>query len=382
MVLSLWRLRSRGEETSNVDLKKLYNGMRNFFSLQIHHGGMFTKSRSRRYVDGTVDYFYYVDIDLFSVHELDAMVKELGYVERQGLNYHFLIPELDLDFGLLPLVIDGDVHALSTYVPTTSVVISVYIEHGQTSVTSYFQTINEELLGKHSDVISDGSSEEDSEDGQRIVFDEEPMIDDVHVNMINFTGVVDEDIDLGYFAHATNDMQVHEDSEDEPLEVLDNDLFESIASSLTPTVKAIIEANKKDASQLRCIFNGADKYQVTGQWMDQYVVNLKDRTCTCSNWDITGIPCKHAIAAMYDKMQNGSDCGDPEDWVHKCYWLSTWNAMYQYTIDPINGKNMWPRSSCPTTLLPPKHHKQVGRPKKKRKRAVDEPRQSTSLSRK
>ena len=129
--------------------------------------------------------------------------------------------------------------------------------------------------------------------------------------------------------------------------------------SLTPTAKAIVEANKKDASQLRCIFNGADKYQVTGQWMDQYVVNLKDRSCTCRNWDITGIPCKHAIAAMYDKMQNGSDCGDPEDWVHKCYWLSTWNAMYQYTIDPINGKNMWPRSSCPTTLLPPKHHKQV-----------------------
>ncbi|KAL4584787.1 hypothetical protein LXL04_009397 [Taraxacum kok-saghyz] len=164
MVLSLWRLRSRGEENSKVDLKKLYNGMRNFFSLQIYHGGMFTKSRSRRYVDGTVDYFDYVDIDLFSVHELDAMVKELGYVERQGLNYHFLIPELDLDFRLLPLVIDGDVHALSTYVPTTSGVISVYIEHGQTSVTSYFQTIDEELLGKHSDVISDGSSEEDSED--------------------------------------------------------------------------------------------------------------------------------------------------------------------------------------------------------------------------
>ncbi|KAL4585030.1 hypothetical protein LXL04_009643 [Taraxacum kok-saghyz] len=232
MVLSLWRLRSRGEDTSNVDLKKLYNGMRNFFSLQINHGGMFTKSRSIRYVDGTVDYFDYVDIDLFSVHELDVMVKELGYVERQGLNYHFLIPELDLDFGLLPLLIDGDVHVLSTYVPTTSGVISVYIEHGQTSVTSYFQTIDEELLGKHSDVISDGSSEEDSEDDQRIVFDEEPMIDDVHVNMINFTSVVDEDIDLGYFAHATNDMQVHEDSEDEPLEVLDNDLFESIASDL------------------------------------------------------------------------------------------------------------------------------------------------------
>ncbi|KAL4562133.1 hypothetical protein LXL04_034327 [Taraxacum kok-saghyz] len=131
------------------------------------------KSRSRRYVDGTMDYFDYVDIDVFSVHELDAMVEELGYVERQGLKYHFLIPELDLDFGILPLVIDGDVHALSTY------------------------TIYEEPLEKDSDVICDGSSEDHSEDDQsKIVFDEEPVIDDVHVNMINFSSVVDEYIDL------------------------------------------------------------------------------------------------------------------------------------------------------------------------------------------
>ncbi|KAL4573250.1 hypothetical protein LXL04_020049 [Taraxacum kok-saghyz] len=226
MVLTLWKLRSKGEEQSNVDLKKLYNRMSNFFSLKIHHGGMFTTSRSRRKVDGTIDFFNYVDTDLFSVHEVDAMVKELGYMEKKGLNYHFLILELDLDFGLLPLVIDGDVHALSIYVPTTNRVI----EHGQTRVTSYFQTIDEEPLGKDTDVISDGSSEEDIEDNQsKIMFDEEPMIDDVHVNMINFSSVY-EDIDLGYFAHATNDMQVHEDIEDDPLEVLDNDLFESIAS--------------------------------------------------------------------------------------------------------------------------------------------------------
>ncbi|CAI9272846.1 unnamed protein product [Lactuca saligna] len=34
---------------------------------------------------------------------------------------------------------------------------------------------------------------------------------------------------------------------------------------------------------------------------------------------------------------------------------------------------MWPKSDCPFTLLPPKHKTQVGRPKKKRRRGVDEP---------
>nr|KAJ0198299.1 hypothetical protein LSAT_V11C700372410 [Lactuca sativa] len=73
---------------------------------------------------------------------------------------------------------------------------------------------------------------------------------------------------------------------------------------------------------------------------------------------------------------------DPEVWVNQWYWLSIWNDMYQHTIDPINGRSMWPRSDYPTTLLLPKHHKHVGRPKRKRKRAADEPTQSTSLSRK
>ncbi|GER36314.1 FAR1-related sequence 1 [Striga asiatica] len=31
---------------------------------------------------------------------------------------------------------------------------------------------------------------------------------------------------------------------------------------------------------------------------EKFVVNLKRHTCTCRIWDISGIPCKHAIAAV------------------------------------------------------------------------------------
>nr|KAJ0226753.1 hypothetical protein LSAT_V11C100017670 [Lactuca sativa] len=46
--------------------------------------------------------------------------------------------------------------------------------------------------------------------------------------------------------------------------------------------------------------------------------------------------------------------------------------MYKYKVQPINGRSMWPKSDFPITLTPPKHTKQVGRPKKKRKRAQTE----------
>ncbi|GKC31263.1 hypothetical protein Tco_1038557 [Tanacetum coccineum] len=62
----------------------------------------------------------------------------------------------------------------------------------------------------------------------------------------------------------------------------------------------------------------------------------------------------------------------PEMWVNPCSWLSTWKETYSHKIQPICGTKYWEKSTCPTTLLPPKHHVQVGRPRKKRKRSKHE----------
>ncbi|CAH1450205.1 unnamed protein product [Lactuca virosa] len=93
------------------------------------------------------------------------------------------------------------------------------------------------------------------DDSTKTMFDEKPLIDGVEVNMINCYTVVDEDIDLGHPDQTNNNKEVYEDNENEPSEVLDNDMFESVASE----------------------------------------------------------------QEMYDKLKNGSECGDLEDWVNKCY---------------------------------------------------------------
>ena len=149
-------------------------------------------------------------------------------------------------------------------------------------------------------------------------------------------------------------------------------IIDKCEGPLTPHATNLLEKIKRDASQYICQFNGAGKYQVAGPWMDQCVVNFNEKTCTCRRWEIIGIPCKHAVAAMWDMELNGQKVGSPEQLVHPTYWLQTWKEMYKVKIDPINGRGMWPISQCPTTLLPPKHHKQVGRPKKKRRKTKDE----------
>jgi hypothetical protein len=41
-----------------------------------------------------------------------------------------------------------------------------------------------------------------------------------------------------------------------------------------------------------------------------HAVNLVAKTCGCKKWDLTGIPCNHAVAAIMKIKQH------PEDYVH------------------------------------------------------------------
>ncbi|GJZ36493.1 hypothetical protein Tco_0582684 [Tanacetum coccineum] len=65
---------------------------------------------------------------------------------------------------------------------------------------------------------------------------------------------------------------------------------------------------------------------------------------TVRKWELTCIPCAHAIATNYNMALNGIQVGIPEEWVHKCYWLATWKHAYSYTLRCLNGKVMWKKS--------------------------------------
>ncbi|GJX26570.1 ribonuclease H-like domain-containing protein [Tanacetum coccineum] len=107
------------------------------FSIRIHLGGSFRMYPCRRYVDGHVDIFDMVDIDLFSVIALNRMVLQLGYTgEFEPLFYNYLRPLSTLDEGLYDLACDEDVHCLATFVRSFKL-LEVYIEHGYTVVDSY-----------------------------------------------------------------------------------------------------------------------------------------------------------------------------------------------------------------------------------------------------
>ncbi|CAI9295555.1 unnamed protein product [Lactuca saligna] len=126
-------------KSETYDITNEYERVLTMFTIKLHHGGNFTKLPNTKYVKGEMRYIDLVDIDEFSVHELDAMMLELGYSVPPVIYYYFRIPHEDLDFGLRDLGNDNDVLNLAQYIGDNKV-IKVYTEHGQTNLLTYFMS--------------------------------------------------------------------------------------------------------------------------------------------------------------------------------------------------------------------------------------------------
>ncbi|KAL4555620.1 hypothetical protein LXL04_038244 [Taraxacum kok-saghyz] len=148
---------------------------------------------------------------------------------------------------------------------------------------------------------------------------------------------------------------------------------------LTPTATKWLDSYCEMAKEYTARWNGGNKYQVQGPWEDQHVVDMDARECSCRKWELTGIPCKHVIAVLYDKADNGENVGELYTYVNRVHWLETWIAAYSFKIDPIKGRIMWPISDSPMKITPPKHHTQPGRPKRKRRKSMEERSQRKEL---
>ncbi|XP_031095038.1 uncharacterized protein LOC115999322 [Ipomoea triloba] len=122
-------------------------------------------------------------------------------------------------------------------------------------------------------------------------------------------------------------------------------------------------------------FNGVDGFEVK-QGKHQFKVKLLERTCSCRAWDLSGIPCIHAVCAIFDRKK------DPVDYVHRCYSKEMYEMTYSHALEPINGELFWPRTDL-EEIGAPIPRRMTGRPKKRRNREENEPRHSkTKMSRK
>ncbi|GJU28891.1 hypothetical protein Tco_1172480 [Tanacetum coccineum] len=115
---------------------------------------------------------------------------------------------------------------------------------------------------------------------------------------------------------------------------------------LTPNVERLFKVILKDASQIKIDWNASDLYQANNPW--------------------------GSMASIWNMTTNEVETGAPEPYVHQCYWLTTWQDMYRFKVNPCDGPNMWPKSNLSSILTPPNYTSQLGIPKEKRRKSIYE----------
>ncbi|XP_043688445.1 uncharacterized protein LOC122639637 [Telopea speciosissima] len=105
------------------------------------------------------------------------------------------------------------------------------------------------------------------------------------------------------------------------------------------------------------------------------VVDIRNRCCLCRGWQLYGLPCAHAVAALLSCRQN------VHRFTESCFTVATYRKTYSQTIHPVPDKSLWKELSEGTQdggnkaleiiINPPKSLKPPGRPRKKRVRAED-----------
>ncbi len=123
-----------------------------------------------------------------------------------------------------------------------------------------------------------------------------------------------------------------------------------------------------------CTYASEDEYEVKFR-LDVYVVNLKNRTCACCKWALSGSPCKHAIIYIKELGDNTNDYLSER--CRKQQYINT----YQYSLHPISGPRTWVVPDF-TPIVPPPVRSMPRRPKKNKRLESNESKMKKKLTKK
>lgn len=136
-------------------------------------------------------------------------------------------------------------------------------------------------------------------------------------------------------------------------------------SFLTPSAeKRIVEAITI-ASSYQVLRSDEVEFEVLSAERS-YIVNIGTRCCSCREWQLYGIPCSHAVAAIASCRK------DVYAFTEKCFMVSGYREAYAKGIYPIPRRLEWKNldetamDDDTQIVRPPKFRRPPGRPEKKR----------------
>jgi len=223
------------------------------------------------------------------------------------------------------------------------------------------------------DMVEDNKFMNPEPQNEYVGVDEEGLYIDIaptsHAN-VDTSEKKDEDYDPGSNSESESDSESDMDAEVDEIikDTLPSHISEVAYNKNDPPIEVgSIYPNMfefKLALATHAIKNEFD-YNIEKSY--KFVVNLKERTCSCRAWEVSGLPCKHAIAFIT------SIPGEKiEDHVDNYYSIQMFRAAYEGKIPSLPDKSMWPKSEHGFFMHPPLLKSTAGRRRQNRYKAAVE----------
>ncbi|KAG7563817.1 Zinc finger SWIM-type [Arabidopsis suecica] len=112
--------------------------------------------------------------------------------------------------------------------------------------------------------------------------------------------------------------------------------IEKWKKKLSEYASDILEEEKEDAMRCELTKGTHGKYEVHLDGNSHYVdLTLGKWECSCGKWQITGIPCEHAYAAILDVNK------DVDDYASPYFSTQVWKEVYEKGPEPVRGPRFW-----------------------------------------
>ena len=74
----------------------------------------------------------------------------------------------------------------------------------------------------------------------------------------------------------------------------------------------------------------------------RYQIDTANMTCSCRKWQITGLPCDHALYFIFKLRGEGAEI---ENFVDDYFTVAKFSATYAENVPPMADENDWETSS-------------------------------------
>ncbi|XP_049399742.1 uncharacterized protein LOC125863780 [Solanum stenotomum] len=109
------------------------------------------------------------------------------------------------------------------------------------------------------------------------------------------------------------------------------------SDDICPRIKNVLCKSQVAAAEYIPRKSNEWNYELIGASItDIWAVDLLNRKCSCRKWNLTRLPCKYAISAIWAKNDEISS------YINDCYKVETYRRIYEFAILPMNGQSMWP----------------------------------------